>query len=198
MQIKIFTLRFSDATEAFDDAPLRSFMADKEVISLKGHFFVRDNVPYWAVLLVYKPSPMPAEPKAEKRENREKKEDYRDILTEEKTPLFNTLRDWRNERARREGVPPYVLFTNRQLAGIAVKTPEHLNQLSMVEGVGKTKIEKYGKDILATVASVKTGQPPPQTVHKPPSPTETKDSLFQNPSANQTPADKDPRNNNGT
>lgn len=100
------------------------------------------------MLLVYRPAPTATEPKAEKRETGGRKEDYRDILTEDKIPLFNRLRDWRNERARREGVPPYVLFTNRQLAEIAVKTPVHLNQLSMVEGVGKTKIDPVGFLIL--------------------------------------------------
>src|SRR3990170_4864186 len=48
LHIKIFTLRFSDATEGFDDDSIRAFMADKEIVSLKEQFFFKDTVPYWS------------------------------------------------------------------------------------------------------------------------------------------------------
>jgi hypothetical protein len=48
MLIKIFTLKFSEAIGGFDDEKLRTFMADKEIVSMKERFFIKDNVPYWA------------------------------------------------------------------------------------------------------------------------------------------------------
>jgi len=52
------------------------------------------------------------------------------------------LREWRNEKAKKAGSPPYILFTNIQLAEIAGKYPETLTQLASVEGVGRAKIKK--------------------------------------------------------
>jgi ATP-dependent DNA helicase RecQ len=88
---------------------------------------------------------MPAESTGRKSQ----KENYREILTEMATPAFNRLREWRTQRARKDAVPPYVVFTNRQLAEIAVRNPESLSALSAVEGVGNAKLSQYGKEVLA-------------------------------------------------
>ena len=37
--VKVFTMRFSDSIEEFEDDSLRAFMADNEVVSLKERFF---------------------------------------------------------------------------------------------------------------------------------------------------------------
>jgi superfamily II DNA helicase RecQ len=37
--------------------------------------------------------------------------------------LFNALKKWRNDCARRDGKPAYVLFTNAQLAHMAQQRP---------------------------------------------------------------------------
>jgi superfamily II DNA helicase RecQ len=39
-------------------------------------------------------------------------------------PLFNQLREWRRERCKRDGVPPYIVCTNKQLAQMAVQRPQ--------------------------------------------------------------------------
>lgn len=62
--------------------------------------------------------------------------------------LFNLFREWRSKRSRKEGVPPYVLFNNNQLAQIVIKRPQSLAELSKIEGIGKAKLEKYGQEIL--------------------------------------------------
>ena len=47
-----------------------------------------------------------------------------------------------------EGLPPYILFTNEQLAQIVKRRPQSLPDLMKIDGVGKAKVEKYGNDIL--------------------------------------------------
>jgi len=37
--------------------------------------------------------------------------------------VFEAIRQWRNNRARDEGKPPYVLFTNNQVIAITRKRP---------------------------------------------------------------------------
>ncbi|MFA6111134.1 MAG: HRDC domain-containing protein [Candidatus Latescibacterota bacterium] len=75
------------------------------------------------------------------------------MLEEADWPLFNALRDWRNGQAREEGIPAYVICTNRQLAAIAHARPDSLAKLGAVEGLGRAKLERYGGPILALAAS---------------------------------------------
>jgi len=78
-------------------------------------------------------------------------ESYKDIMSESDWPLFEFLREWRGETCKKEGVPPYILCTNLQLAKIAVTRPASLNALQGIKGIGKAKREKYGADILKIV-----------------------------------------------
>jgi hypothetical protein len=52
------------------------------------------------------------------------------MVSEADLPLFNTLRDWRLERSKQKGVPPYVICTNRQLAATVQARPQSLVNLS--------------------------------------------------------------------
>ena len=159
LQVKLFAMRFCDEIDGFDDEPLRAFIAGKEIVSLKEQFFFKDNVPYWSVMLMYKSKPRPIDlSKESQKKVEDKKDDYRSVLTEESTPLFNLLREWRNEKAKKAGSPPYILFNNLQLAQIAGKKPETLTQLASVEGVGRAKIKKYGEEILQIARTLKEQQ----------------------------------------
>lgn len=159
LQIKIFTLRFSDAIEGFlDQEALNAFMSDKEIVDVREEFFIKGNIPYLSVIIKYMGVSSETFTVKEDTKKEARKDEYSSILTEESRPLFNILRQWRNERAKKDKVPPYVLFTNKELAEISVKSPETLVSLSTVEGVGKAKIEKYGKDVLKIVNTVKDEQ----------------------------------------
>jgi DNA helicase-2/ATP-dependent DNA helicase PcrA len=68
-------------------------------------------------------------------------------------PAFAALRTWRLERARADEVPPYVVFHNSTLAEIAQRRPTTLAELAGVPGVGPTKLERYGEDVLAALAA---------------------------------------------
>jgi ATP-dependent DNA helicase RecQ len=66
--------------------------------------------------------------------------------------LFERLRRWRAEIARRDGVPAYVVFHDRALAELAARRPADLDQLGMVPGVGPGKLARYGHDLLELLA----------------------------------------------
>jgi DNA helicase II / ATP-dependent DNA helicase PcrA len=59
------------------------------------------------------------------------------------------LRQWRLERAKRDGVPAYVVLPDRYLKGIAAARPRTLTELRALPGIGPTKLDLYGDDILA-------------------------------------------------
>ena len=65
------------------------------------------------------------------------------------TPVGERLRAWRLERAREDGVPPYVVFHDTVLHAIADAQPTSLGELSQIAGVGPAKLERYGDAVLA-------------------------------------------------
>jgi ATP-dependent DNA helicase RecQ len=66
--------------------------------------------------------------------------------------VYRALKEWRLSRARSDGVPAYVVFHDRTLAEIATRRPETPAELAGVSGVGPAKLERYGTEVLATLA----------------------------------------------
>jgi DNA helicase-2/ATP-dependent DNA helicase PcrA len=67
-------------------------------------------------------------------------------------PTVKALKAWRLERARKDEVPAFVVFHDSTLEEIARRQPRELWQLAKVSGVGPTKLERYGQEVLATLA----------------------------------------------
>ncbi len=67
--------------------------------------------------------------------------------------VFERLRSWRAGVAREQGVPAYVVFADATLRGIAATRPSSPAELATVSGVGERKLEAYGADVLAIVAT---------------------------------------------
>ena len=72
-------------------------------------------------------------------------------LSPAEQPLFEALRDLRTHLAREQNVPPYVIFHDATLRGIARQRPASLDDLAQVGGIGGTKLDRYGEQVLATV-----------------------------------------------
>jgi DNA helicase-2/ATP-dependent DNA helicase PcrA len=64
------------------------------------------------------------------------------------------LRAWRRDRAARDKVPAYIVFADKTLRGLAAARPTVLAEVRAVEGIGPTKLELYGEEILAVIGSV--------------------------------------------
>jgi ATP-dependent DNA helicase RecQ len=157
MKVRIFTLRFNSMTEGFDDSAVAGFIADKDLLSVEDHFFVKDEIPYLTLVIRYRPTIQPVAAEEITKTQKQRDETWRDLLTENDWPLFETLRAWRKERSDQEGIPLYVICNNRQLAQIIKARPKTLAALGHIEGFGEKKLQKYGHDILALIA----GEAPP-------------------------------------
>jgi DNA helicase-2/ATP-dependent DNA helicase PcrA len=72
----------------------------------------------------------------------------------EQTPAVLALREWRLARAKAEDVPAYVVFNDRTLAELVARTPRTLAELATVPGIGPSKLERYGAELLAQLARV--------------------------------------------
>ncbi len=70
---------------------------------------------------------------------------------EGESPLFGALRAWRTERARTDAVPAFVVAHDSTLAAIAEARPASLAGLRRIKGMGPTKLERYGAEILDVI-----------------------------------------------
>ena len=70
-------------------------------------------------------------------------------------PLFESLRAWRREEARSAAIPPYVIFHDSTLRAVAAARPASLSALSRIEGVGATKLARYGESLLQALAGAR-------------------------------------------
>ncbi len=70
------------------------------------------------------------------------------------------LRAWRTGRSRADGVPAYVVLTDAHLRGIALARPSTAAGLLDCPGIGPTKLDRYGDEILAALDSVDPGPLP--------------------------------------
>jgi ATP-dependent DNA helicase RecQ len=65
--------------------------------------------------------------------------------------LFERLRAWRGEQARRQQVPAYVVLHNSHLEEIARCKPGSVHELGSIKGIGLRRAARYGDEILALV-----------------------------------------------
>jgi len=72
--------------------------------------------------------------------------------SEEASSELRALKQWRSARAKADAVPAYVVFHDSTLADIASNRPRNAWELARISGVGPTKLERYGTDILETLA----------------------------------------------
>jgi ATP-dependent DNA helicase RecQ len=71
--------------------------------------------------------------------------------------IFDKLRWWRVETARKHNVPAYVIFHDATMREIAKARPGSLDDLRGVSGVGEKKLETYGAEIVGLIAELVEG-----------------------------------------
>jgi len=67
--------------------------------------------------------------------------------------LFELLRELRNQIAKREDLVHFQIFTQKSLYAMCELLPVSKQELKAVHGMGKTRIEKYGAEILKVIKS---------------------------------------------
>lgn len=65
----------------------------------------------------------------------------------------SALRAWRLERSQADRVPAYVVLSDKHLDGIAERQPASLSELRACPGIGPTRLDAYGDEILAVLAA---------------------------------------------
>lgn len=73
------------------------------------------------------------------------------------SPLLQSLKDWRRGRASRDKVPAFVIFHDAVLLAISSVRPGTLAALSRIKGIGESKMNRYGDEILRIVGESPAG-----------------------------------------
>ena len=82
-----------------------------------------------------------------------RRREKREALVAADPELYDALAAWRKQRAKAEEIPAYIVFHNTVLAAIADAQPRSLLGARAVAGVGPSKLERYGEDVLGVVAA---------------------------------------------
>jgi DNA helicase-2/ATP-dependent DNA helicase PcrA len=65
--------------------------------------------------------------------------------------LFERLREWRAARAKELSQPAYCVFTDATLERIAEERPSSVGALAGISGIGTSKLDRFGAEVLALV-----------------------------------------------
>lgn len=74
-----------------------------------------------------------------------------DVLNSRGLDLFEELRKLRSGIAKEEGMPPYIIFSDKSLVDMCVKAPFTKEEMLEVSGVGAHKFKKYGEQFLQAI-----------------------------------------------
>lgn len=164
MKCKTFKIYLQDEARDFEEVKLNKFLENVAV----HHVFasvVKDE--FWTALVFYDEGAavstkskfvrtvneeIPTKILTEKSIKPETPAPEPIVLTEEEENIYAALRDWRNERAASDGLPPYMIAHNDSLMLMAKQRVKTLEELPNIKGFGEKRTQKYGEEILQILA----------------------------------------------
>ena len=170
MRSEVLTIRYSAKDGRFLDEELRAATSRRPLHSIENHFFMFGEIPHLVFVMTWDDGdevretacpPSSVEPAARRQAPREKS-DLFEGLDDEGRILGQALRRWRGETARRLGLPPYVVLTNRELRAILQARPASALALSRIEGLGQRRIAEHGVAILSILNTAPSKESRPE------------------------------------
>ncbi len=141
MRVRFFTVPALDPSEA--EREVNRFLAAHRVLTIDRELVTIPGGAFWSLVVTYQDRPpTDARPKRGKI-------DYKEKLSPGDFETYAALRTLRKELAERDGVPPYAVFNNAQLAAMVelrARTPSALRE---IPGVGPARVDAHGAVFLA-------------------------------------------------
>jgi len=130
------------------------YFKDKDRIKKCGHCDSCDLKSARRILPVKVPFALKA---PEKKPTKKSKYDklFQSEVPEDRQWLIKVLKDWRKEYAEEEGIPAFMVFSDKSLRDLIVKNPTNETELGEVYGFGEKKIEVLGHLILDVLSEPK-------------------------------------------
>ena len=137
MQIKTFVINPMCSDQAEEEA--NKFLRSHRILQMERQYDINNGC--WMLIATYQEGEALRDVQ---QGQRSQKKDYRELLTEEAFARFAHYRDIRRDVAQQQGVPPYVVFTDEELAKLSEQ--EQLTAASMlqIQGIGQQRVKKYG------------------------------------------------------
>lgn len=174
MKFRIFSIPVFASETA--QAELNLFLDEHVVLRVERQFVADGENSFWTICVCYRDRaegvirPVGGTTSFKRKSG---KVDYREKLPDPDFLIFSRIRALRRNMALEEGVPPYALFNDEQLAEMATKRLTTPEQVSAIPGVGASRTKKYADVFLKVLAEEYAKYPsskPPDT--PPPTPAE--------------------------
>lgn len=65
--------------------------------------------------------------------------------------LFSMLKDLRKRVAKKNSLPPFVIFQDPSLADMSIQYPVSIEELQKIQGVGQGKARRYGREFVSLI-----------------------------------------------
>lgn len=153
MQLRFFRVPIPDLGGFADE--LNAFLRGQRILNVRREVVNESGGACWAICVEYLTSASAGSPPNASGKG---KIDYREKLSPEDFAVFSALRDVRKELAERDGVPVYAVFSNEQIAEIVTTKANTLAALRKIDGVGASRIEKYGERFVTALQSGANGK----------------------------------------
>jgi superfamily II DNA helicase RecQ len=135
------------------EAELNAFLAAHQIIEIERRWNDQGEQSSWCFCVEYlehRKAPTASVGAAAVRE----RIDYRERLSPSDFRLYCLLTDWRRDLAAAHAIPPYMVFTNEQLAKIVELRVSTKADLEKIDGVGDARIEKFGEQVLTVISKM--------------------------------------------
>jgi len=162
MRFHIITAPVHHAEAALEE--LNTFLARHRVLAVDRQLVQDGGQSAWTFCITWVPLDTDADADAADDPSKKGRIDYREVLSEQDFAVFVKLRDLRKQLSEREGVPPYALFNNEQLAEMVRRRATTTTDLGRIHGVGPARVERYG----AAFVELLRAALPPVTPSAPP------------------------------
>jgi superfamily II DNA helicase RecQ len=153
-QFKFFVIM---ARRLEDEELLNRFLLHNRVLTVHREFVHDGENSYWSLAVEY----LAGEGKTAGQssgQSGKNRIDYKEVLSPGDFAVFAKLREWRKDKAGQDGVPVYTIFSNEQLAGIAVQRVISKTSLRELEGVGESRVKKYGEAVIQLMCEIKDSE----------------------------------------
>ncbi|PLR68791.1 MULTISPECIES: DNA helicase RecQ [Bacillaceae] len=82
-----------------------------------------------------------------------RKEKMKIVEVQANDELFEQLKELRKQLAKEENVPPFVIFSDKSLKDMSAKMPSTIEEFLSVQGVGESKLKKYGEAFIEKIGA---------------------------------------------
>jgi ribonuclease D len=147
MNVQVFSVRVDAPHLAQDQQQLNDFIASVELVQSDTHF-IESDASYWSVLLHYK----------EKINLASQEKASLTDLTQDQIEKYQQLKKWRNEKAKTNGLKPFVVCHNNHLIQIAVQHPQALSDFQWIKGFGEKRTQQYADEIIQLLENIHLNQ----------------------------------------